>query len=229
MLNDAVAVTQYMTFASLREQHPDLQEVFTAGPNERLELERLKDPGRREAWVWGRVLARRCLMTHVQELLDDPERVEICTRNEQEQSIRPLIRSGERVIESVCLSITHTDRAVAVALSDECMIGIDLVDLEGFRAGVLEPWLTPEELQLRDRGGVHAEAVIWGAKEAAYKALNQGESFAPKQVVVAAGTEHELAVSWQPAESTREARVTVNPVDGHLCALACGPEIRPES
>lgn len=88
--------------------------------------------------------------------------------------------SGEPA--AVCLSISHVPGLVGVAASAEAWIGLDIVDPAEAGRG-LDVWFTPDELALLPDDG-RLRALLWAAKEAAYKACRLDTEFRPRGVVI---------------------------------------------
>jgi len=82
----------------------------------------------------------------------------------------------------VGLSLSHAGGLVGAAVCAVGGVGLDIVDAES--AGTeLEIWLTSAELGMfRDHGRRHA--VLWAAKEAAFKAAGLDEGFRPRAVPI---------------------------------------------
>jgi phosphopantetheinyl transferase len=150
-----------------------------------------RQPRRRAAWLAGRLAARR-LIDRRRAAAPDRESVEILSLGERGVGIRPVAR-GRGGPLPWSLSITHAEDCVCVALAgcESWEIGIDLVAEQPGRARRLEVWFTPHELDLIRRQADWTADHIWAAKEAAYKACQRGERFAPRQIEIEA-----LAFPW---------------------------------
>lgn len=83
---------------------------------------------------------------------------------------------------AVSLSISHVPGLVAAAVSTGARVGVDIVDPAEAGRG-LDVWFTPDELALAPDDG-SLRAVLWAAKEAAYKACRLDTEFRPRAVVV---------------------------------------------
>ncbi|MEX2285520.1 MAG: 4'-phosphopantetheinyl transferase superfamily protein [Planctomycetaceae bacterium] len=123
--------------------------------------------------------------------------IAICSRNERRQSVRPAITIAEQIVPW-SLSISHSERLVAALLITRpgITVGVDLASRQPFRPGFLRTWFFPSEQEWAQSGPSDIAAIIWAAKEAVYKAFNEGESFAPHMVEI-------LERSWEgeaPAE-----------------------------
>lgn len=132
--------------------------------------------------------------------------IEILSRDLDCRPMRPVVSIGGTEV-GYSISISHQRDRVFVVVSD-CSarpIGCDLEWVRTLSQGFLELWFStaernwvaaansrfPDHLELRQVGpdrqvGVRSADVwataIWSAKEAAYKALNHGESFVPSRV-----------------------------------------------
>ncbi len=86
------------------------------------------------------------------------------------------------------LSIAHTRRGALAALG--CLpgvsLGIDLVEPRQYGSGFADVWFTPAERRWLPAAGSRGQAILWAIKEAAYKAVNAGESFDPRLIEIAA-------------------------------------------
>jgi len=82
----------------------------------------------------------------------------------------------------VWLSISHVPGLVAAAVSTDAWIGLDIVDPAEAGRG-LDIWFTPDELALAPDDG-RLRAVLWAAKEAAYKACRLDTEFRPRRVFI---------------------------------------------
>jgi phosphopantetheinyl transferase len=153
-------------------------------PAELAELATWHDASRRRAWLAGRKLAKELIAEQAGE--ESLSAIEILSLDDGGRPTRPRIRHGQSLLPW-SLSISHTGRGVLVALAtdENLSIGIDLSAGKTFSEGFLRLWFTPDEQQwIASTGNVGMASFIWGAKEAIYKACNQGESFAPRAVEV---------------------------------------------
>lgn len=209
---DETSAVRYATIESLRpncETHE-----FDNHP----ELVRLRDSSRRTAWIAGRVLAVRLLRKLRPEWSDAA--IDIRSRNAAGQGISPEV-FVDAVKQDISLSISHTDRGVLVAASQDMTVGVDLVDCEQFSAGKLTPWFTEGEQQLlaESANAVRDQAIIWGVKEAVYKAVDRGESFAPKSLEAVQLSDDEWTCRYRDLDSP-DCRIHITDPDGHIAILA---------
>jgi phosphopantetheinyl transferase len=154
-------------------------------PLERVELARLRDARRREAWLFGRWVAKQLVQQALGFGARDLASIAVTSRNESGESVRPAIAVDDEILPW-SLSITHGERLVAAFLETEpgAAIGIDVVQRQPLSASFQEAWLTANERQWASAAGADAACIIWGAKEAVYKAYNNGERFAPRKIEI---------------------------------------------
>lgn len=246
-------ITRYATFESLRSEFRDPEPHARLGESERAELQRLRDPGRREAWLWGRVVAKGCIRTlspgrgtpndrrsegrvrgHFANssannqnaplspgpsLRGDGENasIEILTLDAVQKGTRPrvLIDGNE---SDLSISISHSQRAVFVAVSDSGKIGVDLVDMQDFAPHAMLPWFTTNERQNLETLSPRDIATVWAVKEAIYKAFNEGEPFAPKRIDVHLSNGEVVDVHYCGRTLRNSCDIIIRELDGHLSA-----------
>jgi phosphopantetheinyl transferase len=199
--------------------HEELRRLQTPGgehrwltPREQSVYARLRADARRATWLAGRMLAKRLVADYVvANRLDLPTvqrgRVEIDSGQSGQRRLAPRIRIAGQVLPW-SLSISHTRRGVLVALTSTpaLRIGVDLVEPAVFGEGFADLWFTPAERHwLRHRGVPHGASLLWAAKEAVYKAVNQGERFYPRQIEILPDTTHGLQCTSQAALTLRVA------------------------
>ena len=103
--------------------------------------------------------------------------------------VAALLPSGRPVatidgLPAACVvSVSHVDGLAGAAVSSDACVGIDIVDpADAGRS--LDVWFTPDELALvPDEHGL-LRAMLWTAKEAAYKAARLDTEFRPRRVVI---------------------------------------------
>ncbi|HTM54363.1 MAG TPA: 4'-phosphopantetheinyl transferase superfamily protein [Pirellulales bacterium] len=177
----------YRRYRSLRQfdelsSEPDLK-WLTAG--ERAELGWWRDRGRRQASLAGRMLAKELVANHAGATYRREE-VEILSRDEKSRGKRPRIRC-HGVEQPWSVSITHSEGGVLAALcvTEGVRVGVDLARTDGLSDAFVRLWFTPaEQAWLRETDCSSIAGFIWAAKEAVYKACNNGESFSPRDVEV---------------------------------------------
>ena len=154
-------------------------------PRERDALRRYCDSEAREAWLAGRIVSKQLIQQAVPETCD-PRNIEIRSRDRDGRHVRPRIRIAGRPAPW-CLSISHSLRSVLAALSldHHLRVGVDVTPIDDRPAGFLRLWFTEREQERLQTLGPRDIARYWAAKEAVYKALNDGGSFAPRQIEIA--------------------------------------------
>lgn len=151
---------------------------------ERREMDRYRNPVRREDWLLGRFLCRQLIRSRATGVSPDA-RIEILSRDDRGRSVRPMIAiDGKR--KSWCLSLSHTERGVLAAISTRPgeRVGVDLAPIEASTPGFLKTWFTPNEQEWLRSADAATIAAAWASKEAAYKACNDGEQFTPRRIEI---------------------------------------------
>src|SRR4051812_20747104 len=144
------------------------------------EFARLRDANRRQQWLAGRWVGK--------ELVGETycvaaEEVQILSRDEQQRSVRPRIYVDNQQVEC-SLSLSHSEvGALAVLVSSNGLsAGVDLVGAVPCNPGFQQLWYTAGERRWLQQDTRQRTALLWGLKEAVYKACNRGESWTPKAV-----------------------------------------------
>jgi phosphopantetheinyl transferase len=184
------------------------------------ELAQWRNARRRCNWLLSRFVGKRLV---AEAAGVNPRDIEILSRDSQGRVNRPCLwRAGAPLPWS--LSISHTDRGVLVALAatEQASIGVDLTLDDRFSPRFAELWFTPaEQSWVREANSRKIGATIWAAKEALYKAVSDGESFAPR--------EFEILADGQCRHRgllLADCQLQSWSVDGHLAALAVLPTNR---
>ena len=90
---------------------------------------------------------------------------------------------------------------IGAGLSDAAWIGIDIVDpADAGRA--LDFWFTPDELALLPDDQGLLRAMLWAAKEAAYKAARIDTEFRPRAVTIESLSPHGFSWALQDGRTT---------------------------
>ncbi|HLA85126.1 MAG TPA: 4'-phosphopantetheinyl transferase superfamily protein [Thermoguttaceae bacterium] len=186
----------------------------------------------RRSFLVARRLAKRLILSQENRAEPGEATIDIVSRNRSGRGIRPEISIDGHPV-SWCLSISHTDTAVLVALGAEpgVSIGVDLVKNEPLGPGFAAAWLDDEERCLAEAGDRLEVCRLWAAKEAAYKAINRGDPFAPRRVQIRRSAAGGYTCVYRDIDLTGRCRINVWPCDDHLAALAvfhpslhpCGP------
>lgn len=181
----------------------------TLDPAEQAEGDAWRDPGRREEWLLGRLLARRTIAWK-----HPGTDVAILSLNAESRSDRPRVLVDGKD-PGWSLSISHTDRGMLVAFADDgrTEVGADLVVPERFAPSFLAAWFTGDER--RDLVGAtdFDAAAVWAVKEAVYKACQHGEGFAPRRIEVVRRPGRKFACRWFGAPLDDVAEIVAWTVD----------------
>lgn len=172
------------TLSAIRSQYAMLSVEAWLTDAERGELAHWRNPRRREAWLAGRWLAKRLLLPESEA---DRRQAVILSLNAERRSQRPQVQVAARN-RTGCLSISHYEDVVLAAVSREPRwIGCDVQAHCSLDRRFAETWFTAGERDWvnAQRDPAAASVRVWALKEAVYKAVNRGESFAPKRVEVA--------------------------------------------
>jgi phosphopantetheinyl transferase len=98
---------------------------------------------------------------------------------------QPLLRGAGRKTN---YSVSHSGGLIAIAISDDCEVGLDIQKIEGFNPKVFDQILSSREnLQTRDRG-VDTFFSTWTLKEAALKCVGSGLTIPMTALEVVHGT-----------------------------------------
>ena len=191
------------------------------GHRERAELAAWRDADRRRAWLVGRTIGKTLVARRMAKLPTpqaiEPSQIEILSRDAEGRVNRPRIWC-DGIEKPWSLSISHSQRGVLAAFTaaTDVALGVDLADCGTFGDGFVDLWFTPaERAWFHETQCTSTARFIWAAKEALYKACNDGESFTPRDVEVLPDgrcSYHETPLAGCRLRSWR--------VDGHLAVLA---------
>jgi phosphopantetheinyl transferase len=182
--------TRYATIAELPLGTPDAW----LSPYEAAIWLSIRSAPRRDSWLAGRIVLKELLREAWWAVGKDltewqPSAVEIMSRTTSAgRGDRPTAR-GPSGPMPCSLSLAHTQRGVlaALAVSENCSVGVDLVrpaDAESLTwvfSDLERQWIR------RSSNQAVAAARLWGMKEALYKACQRGEGFAPLNIDVTPG------------------------------------------
>ncbi|MGD9856215.1 MAG: 4'-phosphopantetheinyl transferase superfamily protein [Planctomycetaceae bacterium] len=189
---------------------------------ERVELSRFRSPDRRRSWAAGRIAAKRTLLQLGIVPQVDPTEITIVSRDHRGTGVAPsLVVAGQTQRRS--LSISHTPRGVLVGVSmtETVRIGVDLVLQSENGPGFRRLWFSEQEQDLmRVHGGRCMSAVLWAAKESAFKACGEGEAFAPRELEIERRNGGLWTCRTNGRDMTRVCRIHWWHVDGQIAALA---------
>ena len=129
------------------------------------------------------------------------------------------IASAEGGLLPLSVSMAHERGLVGAAVCDGAGVGIDIIDTSVVRAG-LDHWLDDGERAAASSG------MVWGAKEAAYKAAGLDAAFRPLRVSIEPSGDSEF--SWTLRDEWRTATGTGRflKTGRYLVAVACTHEAR---
>lgn len=220
-------IVRYQRYQSLQELRPEClhdDEAWLTAP-ERAELATLTDAVRRQAWLWGRFLTKKLIVEAFPDEVGGFQNVEVCSRDASGRVVRPRLRIDGNSEKPWCLSLSHTGQAVLVALclSADMTVGVDLAAAESLPEGFLSIWFTERERDWLSDVEPEQTAVCWAIKEAVYKACNRGESFAPRRIEVFPGLAGNYSCRYDGWELPQECRIETWQPDGHVAAMATMP------
>jgi phosphopantetheinyl transferase len=189
-----------------------------------VQLARWTSPARRQQWLAGRWLAKRLV-----ERAGGPvelRTIQISSHDARGLGVQPQITvAGQPLCWS--LSLSHTKQGSLAALTTGATrVGVDLVEIAGCpaaRSGFQQLWFSAAERAWAGTDPSRA-ARIWGIKEAAYKAVNCGEPWQPRQIAVEPlpGDRFRISYNGRPLTPTSfHAQV----LDGQVLIVVCLPRI----
>ena len=195
------------------------------GPREHRQYGQLRDRRRREGWLLARVLAKRLLLEHFDDVAD-ARAIEIIFRDARNKATRPLATIDGRTLPC-SLSISHTATALlaAICMAPGTSIGVDLVQIERLRPAFVRTWFHGDEQALiatEASGEPDSLAVctLWAVKEAAYKAANRGDGFAPRQICIRRLPSGGYTCTYRGADLSNDCRIRAWIAGNHVAALA---------
>jgi len=156
------------------------------------------------------------------------------------RSIRPRVYVRGR-LQHWSLSISHSDTVVYAALATRggVSIGVDVVELSSPNRRLLDLWMTTAERRSYDPSAAALRSTqfmstqypwcaarVWSVKEAAYKAVNRGESFVPGQLEVARDASQRVTCQLPAGHTADNIQIDVREQDGHFFALAATQDQR---
>lgn len=184
----------------------------------------IRSAHRRLQWLGGRWLAKSLLVDVVGAELRATRSIApgcfyIESSNASGKGTRPRIHYRGR-LQRWSLSISHFGDSVYVALAmgKGITVGVDIVDARQPGRGFLETWFTPRERMWLAREPERA-ASAWAVKEAAYKALNRGDAFVPRQFEVDADAAGGYSCRWRGVELASSTEVHVRQAGDVITAL----------
>jgi phosphopantetheinyl transferase (holo-ACP synthase) len=183
-----------------------------------------RDPADGEVRALARLLAKDLVLEHLRRVWPAVKagraNIEIRSRDAG-RGVKPRIWLFGRLL-GWSLSISHTRRAAlaAVSMRPDVVVGVDLVTLTALGRGFEQMWFTPGEQRWSQVAADPSRAcLVWAIKEAAYKALNHGEPFAPLAVEVVPEPAGGFALRWRGRRWPHPLHLDVRTVDGQVVAL----------
>ncbi len=189
--------------------------------------ESFRNVERRRTWLAGRVAMKECLRDVLADQGPnpfDPASIHIASRDARGRPSRP-VASSHGVPLPVTLSLTHSDETVVVglALLAGDAIGVDLTAAAPLGTGFQQTWFTAaERAWVSESADPLRAARLWSAKEAVYKAANQGEPFVPNQVEILAGDHAQWLFRLLNRELSGNWTVEIGASHGQILAVARG-------
>ena len=195
---------------------------------EQRELGHWKNDQRREAYLAGRWLAKRLIeeQCRTERSAERTLRgIEILSRTaDLMRGTVPRVKvGGERLPFAISISHTADDVAVAIADRENIRLGIDLVEMQkSLSASFRELWFGQDEKREFELQEESVWSIAWGVKEAVFKALGRGESFAPREIVVHPIAANEWRAEWRGA--ALDLQIQTETRDGVVLISAWGRE-----
>jgi phosphopantetheinyl transferase len=155
---------------------------------EQAALVRFPAPARRSQWLAGRWFGKQLLgqVVGIERLVE----IEIISRDERGLGIQPQVLLAGRPWTG-SLSISHTEIGVLVALSpdERTSLGVDLACDVPDDARFRSLWFTAEERQWIAHEPAYRTTLLWGLKEAVFKACSStpegdGHRWKPRQIEI---------------------------------------------
>lgn len=144
------------------------------------------------AWLAGRFLAKS-LVAEMLTLRGDNrpgfDELAVLSTDARGRQNRPQVYCRGRKLE-VRLSLAHSPRFVYAAAGWESgmAFGVDVAEEFNLEPAFLDTWFSGAEQEVAQEVGAAFAAIrIWTAKEACYKACQQGEAFDPRHCEVRLG------------------------------------------
>ena len=148
-------------------------------PCELDELSLFRAPSRRGDWISGRWCAKQLLHQTTIEDVGSYKQWQILSRQSMTRGCPPAVfRNG--IKQSKTLSLAHCDSITIAVAADHHVgrIGVDAVNRTRLPGSFATTWFSSRERSLL-QGSRWTAAAAWAAKEAVFKACNDGESFRP--------------------------------------------------
>ncbi|WP_182864593.1 4'-phosphopantetheinyl transferase family protein [Rhodopirellula sp. JC639] len=193
-------------------------------PPEINELDCFRAPNRRRDWISGRWCAKQMLGELLSAADDSPLEWQILSRASVRRGCRPAV-FRHQIQQPIDLSLAHTALITVAAVCLEphdrghpisSRIGVDVVDRTDLPNSFAQAWFSAaERRRLEDHGWPIAAG--WAAKEAAFKACNDGEPFRPGHAQIARVTAQGCTIEY---ETRRTADVRFDVRNDAIIAVA---------
>lgn len=146
------------------------------------ELAHWHDAVRRQHWLYGRWIAKRLIVGS--QSVAELRRVEILSRDGRGRGTSPRIFLDQARLPC-SLSISHAAEGVLVGLRPEGgQIGVDLALDVPHHPTFRTAWFTPQENDWLQRTPRNGATLLWGLKEAVFKACADGHSWTPRRIEI---------------------------------------------
>ena len=155
----------------------DVDQECELSPEERMQASRFRAGLRRHEFLTGRVMVRQA-MNDIRRISGE---IRILGHDPDNVTSRPIAMVDDNPA-GINISITHCDGIVAAAASGpKCSIGIDLVKTGSVTGALQATWMSSAERTQITQSAFpdQTAAMIWAAREAAYKASQLDEGFRP--------------------------------------------------
>jgi phosphopantetheinyl transferase (holo-ACP synthase) len=153
-------------------------------PREIGELFAWRDTARRAQWLAGRAVVKELVLASAKHVEHPPCEIEVLSRDSDGRRTQQHVALRGRTLPW-SVSISHSDDVVAAAICLESgfAVGIDAVAYNSASLSALNRWFTPTERRWIGQEPSRA-ALVWAAKEATYKAINNGEPLVPEEIEI---------------------------------------------
>ncbi|HYI07364.1 MAG TPA: 4'-phosphopantetheinyl transferase superfamily protein, partial [Reyranella sp.] len=189
MISAARCTVWHQSLDQLRCWHAAAAPAAWLHANELQTWQQFRHRGRRETWLFGRLMVKELILRHVNENRTRSWKaadLQVRSRDAANRRVRPYVVIDGR-LAPWSLSIAHSQQSVAVGVCHEpgLSIGVDVTPVIEPSRGFFETWFSPAEQRwARESDAPDAASTVWSVKEAFYKAVNQGEPFVPGTIEV---------------------------------------------
>lgn len=185
------------------------------------ELAGYQAPKRREDWLAGRWLSKQLISQATDAMPFDD--IEIRSRDHAGLGMQPSVRL-RGCLQPWRLSIAHTDNGVLVglALNNRVSLGVDLVHEVPNDPNFRSMWFTPDEQRWLEEAPQVRTQLIWGLKEAIFKACGAERLWTPREINVLANSDGTYRVKFFGRDLV-PSRVHFRRVGHGLAVMICFP------